>query len=97
MNTRTTENANEKWRWRNGGWARAEQAEPGEMAAAGYRGLLKALSVYENSDYGRRLRASDIRRRMSPAEFNRLMARRERQFGLPAGSLKRRPVEAERR
>ena len=80
------------YRYRNGGLAYA--AKYG-MSGLTRLGGLAALSVYGPTPYHRRLRASDIRRKLTPAQYNRLMDERERSFGLAAGTIRRRPEQEE--
>lgn len=57
------------------------------------------FSVYGDSPAARRLRAMDVaaRRRLSDAEWLDLMEKRQRQLGLPAGSLTKTRRARERR
>lgn len=77
---------------RNGGLAYAAKYGLAGLTRAGG---LAALSVYGDSPYLRRLRASDIRRKMTNAEYNRLMTKREAEFGLASGTIRRRPEETD--
>ncbi len=75
------------YRNRNGGLAYAAKYGMHDLAVLGGRA---SLSVYGPTPYHRRLRASDIRRKLAPREYNRLMAQREQQFGLAPGTIRRR-------